>query len=185
MPPLDPLLYGPTVAAFLDGLPPAPLDVGPSHEPFRPALAALTPESLFAASGLPVRDVTMARCCLAGLWLRHNFFDESHAISQDIATPTGSFWHAILHRREPDYGNARYWFRRVGPHPIYPALNEAAMAAGWPTLARWDPLLFLGRVEQALHAGPKTSEAQLCRTVQHLEWKLLFDFSWRSAVGES
>ncbi len=103
---------------------------------------------------------------------------------QEIDSPSGNFWHAILHRREPDYGNARYWFRRVGPHPIYPALNEAAMAAGWPTTLRWDPLVFIGRVEQAMQAGAKSSEAQLCRTVQQIEWKLLYDFCWRQALAK-
>ncbi len=78
---MDVQSYGPVVAGLLEGVPPAPLDIGPSQEKFRSVLAALTPESLFLPAGQPARDLNMARCCLAGLWLRHNFFDESHGIS--------------------------------------------------------------------------------------------------------
>jgi hypothetical protein len=41
-----------------------------------------------------VADRDMAACCRSGLWLAFNFLDESHRISQDIDTPTGSYWHA-------------------------------------------------------------------------------------------
>ncbi len=168
---------------MLTGVAPAPLDMGRPEEKFRAALAALTPEGIFATLRKPVRDARMARCCLAGLWLRHNFFDESHALSQEIETPSGSFWHAILHRREPDYGNAGYWFRRVGAHPIYPALNAAAIASGWPKSARWDPLVFVNQVEEAIGKGTENSTTKLCVQVQQLEWELLFEYCWKQAIG--
>ena len=41
-----------------------------------------------------VRDPLAARACLAGLWLYHDFLDESHAISQDLDTKESSCWHA-------------------------------------------------------------------------------------------
>ena len=56
----------------------------------------------------------------SGLLLLNDDLDASHTISQNIHTPTGSFWHAIMHRREGDAGNANYWWRLTGEHPAFP-----------------------------------------------------------------
>jgi hypothetical protein len=175
--------YGPLVASLLSDAPLAPIDTGQPYEKFRVTLFALTPERLFAHTGQPVRDRRMASACLAGLWLRHNFLDESHSLSQEIETPTGSFWHGILHRREGDFGNSRYWFRRAGQHTIFPALNDAAAAAGWPATPRWNPITLVDRVEQAIRLPAENPTAQLCRTVQQIEWEVLFDYSWKQALA--
>src|SRR4051812_18805083 len=64
-----------------------------------------------------VRDPSAARACLAALHLWFDDLDGSHRISQDLPTPEGSAWHGIMHRREGDFWNSKYWFRRVGSHP--------------------------------------------------------------------
>src|SRR5687767_13390080 len=89
-----------------------PLGPGTPVKAFRAALEALTPATAFGEGKQVVHDY--AQACFAGLWLYFDFLDESHAISQDLDTAEGSYWHGILHRREPDYPNAKYWFRRVG-----------------------------------------------------------------------
>src|SRR5438105_2571808 len=101
-----------------------PLGPGVANEEVHAKLNSLHIETVFAAQ--PLQDHDMAKCCLAGLWLLHNYLDESHKISQEIETPSGSYWHGLMHRREPDFGNAKYWFRRVGRHPIFESLREQA-----------------------------------------------------------
>ncbi len=94
-------------------------------------LAGVTPAQLLA---VPVRDVEAADAMLAGLWLWHDALDRSHAISQAIASETGSFWHAIMHRREGDFSNAKYWYARCRRHPVLGVIRarggRAAVRAG-------------------------------------------------------
>jgi hypothetical protein len=66
----------------------------------------------------------------AGLLQIHDFWDASHEAAQkadDLGERDFSaYWHGIAHRREPDPGNASYWFRRVGRHPLFTPLADAA-----------------------------------------------------------
>jgi hypothetical protein len=75
----------------------------------------------FAAASLPAGLQLLLRSA-ALLW--HDHLDASHRLSQDIESPDGSWLHGIMHRREPDYGNAKYWFRCVGRHAAFPALAQ-------------------------------------------------------------
>ena len=189
----DPNTYGPVVLPLLSPEPLCELGPGRPDPSRRGMISALQPVSLFPQHKLADRQ--MALCCLAGLWLLHGFLDESHALSQEIDTPTGSYWHAIMNRREPDYGNAKYWFRRVGTHPIFPALQEAvtklitreglpqrtsAEARVLGTHQKWDPFLFVDLCERAQN---DESLNWLCRMVAQAEWRLLFDFSYRRSIG--
>jgi hypothetical protein len=175
-------------ALFTERLP----DLGPGrpNSGVRPQLAALTFETAFA--GQNIVDQNAARCCLSALWLWHDFLDESHMISQDTHTPDGSYWHGIMHRREPDYGNAKYWFRHVPEHPIFEPLARAAAAiaaqssldnsaAYLATQSTWDPFRFVDLCE-AIARGRSNSES-LAREIARLEWQLLFCQCYRQAVG--
>lgn len=173
--PFDPSSYGDAAAALLT---PRLAELGPGqpNRSARPLLDRLTPETLF--DGHPIHDAEMAACCLAALWLYHDFLDESHALSQEIETPTGSYWHAILHRREPDPSNAKYWFRRAGPHPVLTLLREQAPALGFDYQS---PQSFVDFVERVRATG--TPEEEVAKQVQNLEWQLLFAWCWVKAVG--
>src|SRR5687768_14593322 len=110
----DPSKYGQAISDLLVREEPNELGPGSPNRSVYSRLSSLSPSDLSHS----IRDQQMARACLAGLWLLHDFLDESHSISQEIDTTTGSYWHGIMHRREPDYGNAKYWFRRMGQHPM-------------------------------------------------------------------
>ena len=180
--------YGPALAVLItDRLP--QLGPGTPDESARPKLLALAMSRTL--SGAKIVDHTAARCCLAGLWLAHGFLDESHAISQEIDSPDGSYWHAIMHRREPDYWNSKYWYRRVGQHAIFEPLVAAAkeLAASHPPDApaeflasqrTWDPFRFVDLCEAI--AGGRSKSETLAREVARAEWQLLFDHCYRAAV---
>ena len=95
----------------------------------------------------------------------------AHETAQDIDTAEGSYWHAIVHRQEPDAGNAGYWFRQVGAHAIFPELRARAAEIGMPTGARWDPIAF---IEYCGRATQGSDEERIAQEVQRAEWQLLF-----------
>jgi len=134
-----------------------------ARERLRPASAA----GLFAGVRAP-------EAALSGLYVYFSCFDEAHGIVQNIATAEGSYWHAIVHRQEPDAGNAAYWFRQVGAHPIFPELARAAGRAG-----PWDPFAFIEMCEQAQRL-PDSEMAGRARAIQRAEWQLLFDYCARN-----
>jgi hypothetical protein len=171
--------YPPAIADLLREQRLAPLGPG---SPNKAALTQLKALDLGTAFGpARVRDEEMARACFAGLWLYHDFLDESHGISQDIDTPTGSYWHGILHRREPDASNAAYWFRRVGDHPIFETLAKEAQGLGLRLNAnQWNPFEFIDLCEK--HRGTGTAQEMMLRRVQQSEWEVLFDWCFRQAT---
>src|SRR5262245_49015768 len=158
---LDPSRYGQHVADILSLAEPMPLDAGTIDAPLADKLRILDLEGT-------LQNGPAAQGCLAGLWLLANDLDSSHHISQELSTPEGSFWHAVMHRREGDYGNAKYWFRRVGHHPVLEALGSA-----------WDPFVFVDQVEACVTRN--TGDKERLRELQMREWILLFDHCWNQA----
>jgi hypothetical protein len=190
MTPFDPPHYAPVIAELLRDPWVPPLDAGTANHEVRARLEALSSNDAFAPRR--VRDASMADACRAGLWLYHNFLDESHAISQELHTPTGSYWHALMHRREPDFENSKYWFRRVGAHPVYEALcryaaeqagDEPPATAFLRTQSTWDPFAFVDLCAAVL-VGRAPGE-ELCRKIQKREWELLFDWCYRQAIEDA
>jgi hypothetical protein len=177
MTPFDPGAF-PAPLAALWAIPRLPeLGPGQPNRSARSALAELRVESLFPT----VRDREAAQGCISGLWLYHDFLDESHTISQDLHGWVGSYWHSIMHRREPDPDNAKYWFRRVPASPVYEALAADAAELGLPGRI-WDPFGFVDRCER--ERGTGSDAEMLCRRVQLREMQLLFDWCCRAARGD-
>ena len=180
--------YGPVFADLISGDRCRSIGEGNPDRSVRAALERATLAAAFAPTKVVDRD--MAECCLAGVWLLHDFLDESHTISQSVDTTSGSFWHGIMHRREGDFWNAKYWFRRVGEHSVFEKLRTTAAglaglvgdpaAAFLREQAAWDPYRFIDLCEEARGSGTPTET--LCRRVQLREWALLFDWCYKRAM---
>lgn len=135
------------------------LGEGPHDEPLARLLAEGDSPALF-------HDLSATRRAagLSGLWLLAGELERSHEISQGIDDAAGSFWHGIMHRREGDYGNAKYWFRRVGNHPVLDQLSE--LPDGYD-----DPFGFVDACSRA--GGSGDADYQACVRKQWVEWQAL------------
>ena len=172
----DPSQYPGLIAALwkVDRLP----ELGPGRpdEAMKANLSALDVRDLFPKT----HDREAARACVSSLWLYHDFLDESHTISQDLPGWFGSYWHGIMHRREPDAGNAKYWFRLVATNPVHEALAGDAAELGLENAgATWDPIAFVNLCEKERGSG--SNRELVCRRVQLREMQLLFDWCYRQS----
>ena len=147
--------------------------------------------------GRALKDSSLANAVKSALLLWNDALDDSHDISQGVGSKTGSYWHGIMHRREPDYSNSKYWFARVGSHPIFPALrarvleilkadpSQSAQLARYAEAIEqydnWDAPQFIDWCQDAArHADDEVVE--FLRTVQVEEIKILLDYSCRNAL---
>lgn len=163
---------------------------GPTAPPASAALGELKPDQLVTK---PIKHPDDADAALAGLWLWLDGLEECHRIAQEIVTPTGSLWHAIMHRREGDFSNAKYWYQRCPTHHVNRLLGSvvSSMAGGLHSdrlVARaldggWDPNGFVDLVE-AVHSKPTDLRYDLAVRWQRAEWEALFSYCVRAAIED-
>jgi hypothetical protein len=105
-----------------------------------------------------------------------------HEFFQNTASDLVGYWHGMMHRREADFDNARYWFRRAGSMPFFVALHRRAseISADMAKQVSWDPYLFTGECEQ-YRFGAESDEGDLAR-LQRAEFDVVFDYTWRQAT---
>jgi hypothetical protein len=146
------------------------LDLLPSLLARRPAqssrvwvdgLVSLTP-SQQGTQGSPARGET-GELFRGGLLYAADDLDSAHAVFQQLDSPEGAYWHGMLHRREGDFLNARYWVRRAG---AVSALSE---------LDGFSPIDFIGRCDAA--AKTRTDPRDLL-DLQMREWEAMIHWSW-------
>jgi hypothetical protein len=108
---------------------------------------------------------------------------EAHALFQEANNDLGAYWHGMLHRREGDFDNARYWHRRAGVLPAFATMHRAAseVSGDMARQDNWDPYLFTGQCEQARHGAPELVDELL--RLQRIEFEVLFDYTWRQTVA--
>lgn len=176
-------------------------DLAPQHPHRRrkwiiSLLEQLSPGKYFSGNG----DSCEAEAILAGLMQLNDFLDESHNHSQSIQGQgqdvNGDYWHGIMHRREPDYGNAKYWFRKVGSHPCFKQLPELTQQAfdecpssdaeHWKSrlvgTAGWDAAAFVDLCETA----ERSSDDDLRTAARRIQWAemlILLEHTYRQAAG--
>ena len=119
-----------------------------------------------------------ARLIRSAVLLWHDHLDESHTHSQDIRDRDGSFLHALMHRREPDYPNAKYWLRQTGKHEAFEEISNRSHAilvdSRLSHLAndQWDPFAVVDAVS---NVGSDENESALLVRVQEIEFEVLLE----------
>ncbi len=136
-----------------------------------------------ASLGQPVKSTIDLTALQAGILQMADHLTPSHEHSQSIEgrgrRQAGDYWHAINHRREPDDGNAKYWFRHVGNHPLLSELSAVipSLAAQFPEevnskgralleRGRLDPFRFVDLASEAR----RRRDADLIRFCERLQW---------------
>jgi len=160
---------------------------GPGNTEAASLLQDASPASLLHGNP-PASDA--ASLVQAGLWLWHDWLDESHRVCQSVDTHDGAFWHAIMHRREGDFPNSKYWYAKCDGHALFDTIGANAQAAinPWPADMQllklnyngWKPAAFVDFVEH-IHKTPDDPRAPLAVALQQLEWRSLFDHCVRLA----
>ncbi len=164
-----------------------------------------TPESLGSGS---VNASENGHRLLAALHLFNDDLDSSHAICQAFGRECvpASYWHGVVHRREPDFRNALGWFRRaerwegllqirdsvqdmlqrVLVMPEYGASRDTAFSLKrhLDAVGVWDPEYFIDMCTALTEQEEKSEmEERLLREIQEAEMVAALDWTFRSAVA--
>jgi len=160
-------------------------DLGPGPRAGVESLSRLDTklQSIFKNSTIPPGRQELIRAVIL-LW--HDHHETAHGIAQDLETADGAFIHGMVHRREPDYGNSKYWFRRVGNHPAFAGIanragqllqsSQSALGSQLIRNGTWDPMAFIDASERVSKRSTSDPDAALLRQIQKLETECLLEY---------
>ena len=183
--------------------PPAPEDFlrGLSHLSLIHDEKLISPDILAQIQQIPnegllegnIQNSGMAQAARAGLLLIAGGWDEAHKLVQEMETPEAEYWHGIVHRREPDFSNAKYWFRQVGHHPVMDSLLKRLSRPDYPhptvvqqliKNGKWDPFQYL-ELCRACHEDGQKELLPVLLDIQKEEIALLVNYCIQHARGGS
>lgn len=120
-------------------------------------------------------------CLIRSLMLYANdALSESHRLIQDVPGDLAAYLHGMIHRREEDFENARYWFSRAGELPFFGELQRqsAQISEDMAKQLNWDPYLFATLCERSKY-GSRTPVKTLVG-LQKAEFTTLLDYLYRA-----
>ena len=126
------------------------------------------------------------------LYLCFDCWKEAHELADaHEGTAAGHWLHAIVHRREPDAGNSKYWYAKVkAPAPLFQAIGKEALnllkqqpVAGLVPLAEklessgtWEPAAFVDLCDQFKEEDPDSPAYRTLARIQEIEWRGLAEY---------
>ncbi len=136
------------------------------------------------SGGKEITDKAQFALVRGGLLYAVDALDAAHRIFQDEPGDLGSYWHGMMHRREGDFDNARYWFRRAGGLAVFEKMHEAAanLSATMARQANWDAYLLTGMCEQVKFGDVEATGE--CVELQRVEFQEMFTYCWRRSVKD-
>ena len=149
-----------------------------------PPLCPAAPWSRDLSRRIAAADLPPAAASALLLW--NDDLDASHALSQALPDAFGSWLHGTMHRREGDFSNSKYWFRRVGAHPGFVRMSRRAgsvlaedggeQESGLAALTdRWDPFTFVDLCAAASRRG--SASVAVLESLQAAELELLAELA--------
>ena len=176
-----PVWHMPLLAKLLETAQPADLGPGPRSGVVSEKQLNASLDAGFEQANLSPENQQLVRGLIL-LW--HDHLDAAHTLAQSIDNADGAYVHALMHRREPDYSNAAYWFRRVGQHRTFPELTRRAgdllKKSGKSELEAtlrgiWDPFAFVQACEQAASGSLSEEDVKCLRDIQRAEFEVLLE----------
>ncbi len=140
---------------------------------------------LWHARVLPEWSERQTKCLLL-LW--HDYMELSHHIADEERTTDFIYIHAMIHRREGDIYNSRFWFRHLDMcHIVISNItkevrtyltekDETQLLDRFVKNDGWLPLEFLEEVSKASKLKPSDPFVKLLRDIQTIEFTCWFKF---------